>query len=169
MKLIFIISLFFSTLLVSQDDVFIEEIRSQMNIAFKNEAAALPLYNKIKAQPNKRGLLLGYWGAINFAQASHVNIFRKMSFVNIGKKHLEKAIKQEPQSLELHFLRLIIQSRLPKFINYRQSIDSDKIFLINNINTGREKLKRNILKFAQASEYFNAKEKKLINKNVILN
>jgi hypothetical protein len=46
-----------------------------------------------------------------------------------GKRYLEKAIERAPNSPELRYMRLAIQTRAPKMLRYRKDIDADKDFL----------------------------------------
>src|SRR5690606_30711737 len=79
------------------------------------------------ASPNKQPLLYGNKGVATMMMASHVaNPFRKLSHFNEGKKMLEEAIRNEPDNLELRFLRLSVQSETPAFLKYKQHIQSER-------------------------------------------
>lgn len=143
----------------AQEESLISSARTQLPTAFENEEIANRLYYKIEPVKDKKGILLGYWGALNFAQSVHVNIFRKMTYFNRGKKYLEQSLKQESENVELHFLRLTIQANLPSFLNYSDDIEKDKQFLLNNIQRANETLQQKILNFVLEQEVFTAVEK----------
>jgi hypothetical protein len=57
----------------------------------------------------------------------------KLSYFNDGKALIEKAIKNEPNNPEYRYLRLLVQLNAPFFLSYNSKIDSDVLFLCNNL------------------------------------
>ena len=59
----------------------------------------------------------------------------KMSYFNKGKDFLESAISNDPQNLELIFMRFCVQSNAPGFLFYSNNLRSDKAFILNTFNS----------------------------------
>ena len=80
-------------------------------------------------------LLKGYEGCFYFIRCKFIdNPIKRIIYFNKGKKLLETAIKLEPYSIELKFLRYVIQKNLPKFLLYANNIEKDLNFVNENIN-----------------------------------
>lgn len=58
---------------------------------------------------------------------------QKLSFFNEGKKSLEKYIKRFPNNCEARFLRYSIQQNAPSFLGYTDDLETDKNFILKNI------------------------------------
>ncbi|AIM38246.1 hypothetical protein KO02_17315 [Sphingobacterium sp. ML3W] len=80
----------------------------------------------VKSNP----IYLGYLGGFQTIRAKHVfNPLKKLSTFKEGKKNLELAITQEPQSADLKFIRLSIQKNTPSFLGYSNQMETDIIFI----------------------------------------
>ena len=62
------------------------------------------------------------------------NPFKKMKNFRIGKDMLESAIKNDPESVELRFLRYSIQKNIPIFLSYSNNLEKDLKFVKDNIS-----------------------------------
>lgn len=102
--------------------------------------------SKIK---NKTALHLCYLGASQTIWAVHIyNPINKLNTFNTGKKNIENAINQEPNNIELRFIRLSVQMNTPAFLGYKFNISEDTDFIEKNkqlINSFA--LKKNIAYF----------------------
>lgn len=103
---------------------------------------------------SKNNLLLGYKGAVELGMARHdPNVFKKMGYFNDGKKNMEKSIENDPENIELRFLRLTIQTYLPAFLGYDGSKEGDKAFVLRNLdavpNDGFKTKVRNFIRHAE--------------------
>ena len=111
---------------------------------------------------NSAPLLICYKGAAEMMQAKYkFNPINKFHKFRTGKKLIEEAVKKESDNIEIRFLRFAIQTNLPAFLNYNDHIQSDKKFLLNNLQKTKDKrLKQNILNYLLASKHCSATEKK---------
>lgn len=76
----------------------------------------------------------GYEAAYQMFMAAHTgNPFKKMGHFKKGKKMLEDVIKENPSNVELRYIRLCIQYYIPGYLGYKDSIEEDKAFLVNNL------------------------------------
>ena len=89
---------------------------------------------------NSSILINGYKGCYFFIKCKFINSpIKKIISFNKGKKLLESAIKLDPQSVELRFLRYSIQINSPRFLFYYDNIKKDLNFVINNVENIKNK------------------------------
>jgi hypothetical protein len=84
----------------------------------------------------------------------YYNPWKKLNSFNSGKIQLEAAIQNEPNNIELIFLRYMIQMNSPLFLHYNNNMASDKKNLLLSINN----IKDQDLKF-RISNYLKTTEK----------
>ncbi|HMT29259.1 MAG TPA: hypothetical protein PKD91_08280 [Bacteroidia bacterium] len=158
---IFITFLFLPHFALAQanQDVLLQEVRANMQHAFKDEAACTKLYERVKNANDPEPVLLGYIGAVYIARSRFIPLLDKRESLKIGEEKLEASIKQAVNNVELIFLRLTIQLNLPSFLGYNENIEDDKKFLINNYRKATPALKSKIIKFVKESDDFTDSEK----------
>lgn len=87
------------------------------------------LRSKAKATTEK-----GYLAVYEMVYAKHMgNPFKKLGQFKKGKNLLESLIGQEPNNVELRFIRWSVQTHAPSILNYSADIKEDKKFMINNL------------------------------------
>ena len=107
----------------------------------------------------------GYIAAANMIEAKHLfNPATKLSCFNKGKTLLDNAIKNEPNNIELRFLRLGIQTNAPSFLGYSGQIQTDKsLILLQYVSQTDLDLKKRIKEFMMQSSICTEQEKKTFN------
>ena len=88
-----------------------------------------------KAEPQTtEGSILEAYHAASIARQADYTMFphKKVQYFNKGKNLLELAIEDTP-SLESVYLRLVIQLKTPKLLNYYQDINSDVQYVVENL------------------------------------
>ena len=143
-----------STSVVAQDQL-LATIRQNIGEVFKTDSVCRRMHTEFeKIDVSKNNLLLGYKGAIELGMGRHdPNVFKKMSWFNDGKEHLEKSIANDPQNLELRFLRLTIQTNMPSFLGYGESKQTDKVFVLQNLEKAHsEDFKKRVRNFIKQAE-----------------
>lgn len=104
-----------------------------------DECNALRLSDNFANNPPKTALLLAYYGASTAAAPACLsNPAKKISYFRKGKQLLAEAVKLEPDSFEIRFLRFATQSKTPSFLGYNQHIEEDKRFLLANLSKGQK-------------------------------
>ncbi|RZL40826.1 MAG: hypothetical protein EOP00_26035 [Pedobacter sp.] len=122
-------------MLFTDDDLKMNELRDLYERAPVSETANLKLNKFLETKQSNNALINGYKGAGTMILANHVfNPITKLSKFNKGKKLIERAIKDEPNNIELRYIRFTIQTNLPGFLGYKGNIKSDKVFLINGLS-----------------------------------
>lgn len=71
---------------------------------------------------------------------------QKYKYFTQGRDQLESLVKQNPQNLELRFLRYLVQTEVPAFLGYTENRAEDLKFVKDNINQSNypDELKENI-------------------------
>lgn len=136
--------------LAAKSYVDLEYIRQQYTKAITDKNICENLMT-ILDQPEISSVHLAYLGAVQTIWANHVfNPFRKLSTFRLGKKSIEKAVRQSPESIEIRFIRLSIQKNCPAFLGYRQNIEEDKAFIQDNLSSIHSaSLKKMVLELIQ--------------------
>ena len=117
------------------EDLNPQRLRSLYYQASQKPEEAEKFYDLMKNAGTKSPLLLGYKGIAEFMKCYHsYNPVSKLNYFYKGKQDLDRAITLVPNDIELRYLRFTVQSNLPPFLNYQNNIQSDKIFLMQNIS-----------------------------------
>jgi len=110
------------------------EIRNLYEEASNNKAVNLKLNALLGGAKKDNSVLEGYRGAGIMIEANHVfNPLTKLSRFRKGKAIIEGAIVRDPNSIELRYIRLTIQTNIPKFLGYHEEIKNDKEFIIKKM------------------------------------
>ncbi|KGE12774.1 hypothetical protein [Sphingobacterium deserti] len=107
---------------------------------------------------------LGYEAAYHMFMARHTgNPIKKMSYFKDGKKMLEKQIANNPNNVELRYIRLCIQYYIPSYLGYRDNIEEDKDFLMNNLYKLNDKEAKELLyTYLKGAKMYSEKELALL-------
>ena len=126
---------------ISADNSDINQIRTLYLSAYIDEIHCNNLGEKLNTiENNTSSLIKGYKGCFYFIKCKFINNpIDKLIYFNKGKELLEEAIKQDPNSVELKFLRYSIQKHIPKFLFYSDNVQKDLNFLNENIKSIKDK------------------------------
>ena len=115
----------------------INVVRELYLSAYINEDSCNNLGEKLNSiENNKEILIKGYQGCFYFIKCKFINNpIEKLIYFRKGKKLLETAIKEDPKSVELKFLRYSIQKNLPRFLSYHDNLEKDLNFVNENITS----------------------------------
>ena len=141
----------------------LSEIRALYEKSVANESACNKLIHLLSPyNESNYPLYAGYKASAIMMMAKHViNPFSKFSYFKKGKKILENAIKVDAKNIELIFLRFNMQTHLPSFLGYDESIKSDRVFLENSFpKIEDEQLKQFLIPYLKNSDYINAEKKR---------
>jgi hypothetical protein len=155
----FLISLFFD------DDL--KEMRNLYQVASKSEEYVISLQElSLKQNDLGQSLKTAYFGAAEMVSAQYKFMpSKKISTFNTGRKILDQALKSDSLNIEIRYLRFTIQSNCPSFLGYNKYIESDKQFIIKNLNALKAKDKDLYVKiytYLLTQSKLNANEKKLL-------
>ncbi|WP_099371356.1 hypothetical protein [Sphingobacterium sp. 1.A.5] len=112
--------------------VDIDFVRTNYTASIKDKQLCSRMISELKKK-NDSPINLGYLGGLQTIWANHVfNPINKLKTFKEGKNNIEKAIKLDPEKVELRFIRLSIQKNAPSFLGYNSNINSDKEFIKSN-------------------------------------
>lgn len=160
MKTLFSFILFFTFF----SNPSIIEIRKLYATATSSEANAKDFLSKladIAKEDNKT--MVAYKGAsIAIVSKLEKKVSDKSKKFKEGAKLIEFAVANDPNNIEIRFVRLSVQENVPKIVNYRGNKKEDKQFLLDHYNEQTGALKIYIGDFIKQSKSFSATEKQLI-------
>ena len=154
---------FFTLMLVSNLEV--AEVRDLYRKAVESEAEATALYAMLQdVNENDDKVLVGYKGALTAITAKYEKeVKTKKERFKTGVSLIEFAVSQEPENVELRFIRLSIQQNSPKFLKYKKNISEDKALIFDNLKSlENTKLKAHIEDYILYSKNFSEQEKNVI-------
>ncbi len=163
-------SLIFCVLLVCSTICFgenpsLQAVRSLYQQAAAKETSCQKLIDILAPFDEKNHpLFLGYRASGTMMMAKHVfNPFTKLSWFKKGRKMLESAIGADQENVELRFLRFAVQTNIPSFLGYHDSISGDKNFLLQSLRTLQDaSLRQMIVACLNDSDYVTVREKQNI-------
>lgn len=163
MKFVLFVALLFINVSSIAAQPPLSEIRALYENSVANESACNKLIQILSPYDESNyPLYAGYKASAIMMMANHViNPFSKFSYFKKGKKILENAIKADGKNIELIFLRFNIQTHLPSFLGYDESIKSDRVFLENSfLKIEDEQLKQFLIPYLKNSDYINSDKKR---------
>lgn len=132
MKLFFLTSI--TALFMFFQNISLNELRNNYPNSISSKETCKKMIDDLSKE-KLNAVEKGYYGAYLAVWANHVwNPMDKLSTFKKGKTELENAIKDDPNNVELRFLRLSIQSNIPGILNYKQNIKSDLAFIKDHKN-----------------------------------
>lgn len=102
----------------------------------------------VKTKNCDSNTIQAYRASMIMRQAEYTHTpWNKYSYFKKGKKLLETCIAADPDDVEIRFVRYMVQSHLPVFLNYSSDIEKDKSYIVKNIKTQKlpENLKSEII------------------------
>ncbi|GAB1309588.1 hypothetical protein KH5_22710 [Urechidicola sp. KH5] len=120
-------------ILTCSNDVSIEELRQNFLKVESEEQTEfyineLENANSVECQ--------GYLAGMYFMKSRYAGFpLTKMKYFKRGKKLLEQLIAENPNHIELRYLRLIMQYRVPEFLGYHEHKQLDYNYITTNIES----------------------------------
>lgn len=151
----------FVALQLSQGEPKLAEVRCLYFKSADEKAAAGKLYALLEPVDSScTPVMVCYKGAAEMMRARYsLNPIHKYSAFKNGRSLIESAIKRDSTDIETRFIRFSIQSNLPEFLNYDQSLTKDKKMLIHGIPTVADTLlKKLMVNFLAGNKYVTKEE-----------
>lgn len=125
LKLSFLCFYFSITLIAVAVDL--EEVRQKYPLAATDKSVCQRMIGLLQKDIEKSSTHLAYLGAFQAIWAEHTwNPAQKLRTFNKGKENVEKAVKADPNNVEIRFVRYTIQSKSPKFLGYKDNLEADR-------------------------------------------
>lgn len=102
------------------------ELRNNFYKAVQNEEEAKRFITVLETKNTKNALDIAYLGATQAVMGKHAfNPYNKMKWVEKANITMSKAVSQDPNNLEIRFLRFSYQHYVPAFLGYSKNINED--------------------------------------------
>ena len=95
---------------------------------------ALKIYEKLVKNNKEDSLLNAILGSVYFLKSRDANFFKKMGWVNKGKRFHDEAVKLNPDNIFVRMERGILSLNLPGFLGRFNFAVKDFLFLEKKIN-----------------------------------
>ena len=142
MRILLLLMLLQSVQLVANDKY--QVYRKNLAHAPNDKALCFRMIEELAKQKND-DKAMGYWGAYTMISANHVfSPIQKLQSFNKGKDALEKAIVQIPKDVELRYVRYAIQISIPKFLGYKNNIQTDRKWMMEQLPHNDKSLQADI-------------------------
>jgi len=140
----------------------IRKMYSSVVISENNAKEFASKLDDISKEDNKT--LVAYKGAsIVIMSRYKKEISDKSKKFKEGAKMIEFAVTSEPNNIEIRLIRLSIQEKAPKIVNYNKNKKEDKNFLLDHYKEQSGNLKVHIRNFIMQSKSFSPADKQTIN------
>lgn len=115
----------------------LEQLRQEYLLAATDKEEVQKLTATCQEKANQNGpTSQGYCIMIHFLEAKHaINPYKKLTEFNKGKTALDSLISKHQTNIELRYLRLSMQDRVPGFLGYSDQIVTDENFITSNIQS----------------------------------
>lgn len=136
----------FTFFLTGSNDPVLHEVRANYSKLVSDKVLCEKMISEFEKARNNSAVHLGYLGGLQTIWANHVfSPVRKLNTFTKGKKNIEQAIKNNPENVELRFIRLSVQRNAPSFLGYGSNMNEDLQFIKNNLHqVGSAVLRKNI-------------------------
>lgn len=105
-------------------------LRRHYEQAAADKAAGAVFYDLLRDYHGQEALVLGYKAASEAIKARDSGMLDKLTYVQQAARTFEQAVRQDPASAEVRFLRFSVESNLPPFLGLSKHVDEDKAFLL---------------------------------------
>ncbi len=159
---VFLVTIFLLSTFVSFAQL--AKVRESYPKAADNHDIAKELHNTLLAITKEDNqTLVAYKGAVSTLMAKFAKgVKNKKEYFTTGAALIEKAVSTEPENIEIRCIRLSVQENSPKILKYKNDIEGDKQFLLENYKkTPSKEVKGFVKNFVLASSLFDDTEKQL--------
>ena len=108
-------------------------------------------------------VLVAYKGAVSTLKAKYAKEAKvKRGYFKTGADLIEYALQAQPNNIEIRCIRLGVQENSPKVVKYKDNIEEDKQFIIDNFKAiSSQEVREFVKNFALQSSIFSDSEKQL--------
>ena len=124
----------------------LDKIRKEYLETIKNEASIIQLMNTCEKYKNKdNSTISAYKTAAKLMMIEYdYNPLTKLKSFTKHTKTLDYIVINNINNIEIRFLRFCIQKQTPRFLGYKDNLESDYKFIVQNINIQSKELQEYI-------------------------
>lgn len=138
MRIVIILCLIAFQLEINAKDL--QSLRQTYLASFKKEQVCDSVKTFLENKKELSNIENAYLGVFHMMKCRFtLNPISKISLFSIGRDLLEQSIKNDPENLEIRFLRYSIQKNIPKILLYSQHISTDEKFIFDKIALSKDK------------------------------
>lgn len=121
-------------------------------LASNNQEETEALIAKIKTLKNS-SINQAYIATLTMKQSDFEKIVKnKISLFKEGATTLNNLILENPNTLEMRFLRFIIQDKAPKILKYNSNLENDKKQIIIGYKNQNKNIQQHIISYTKESQ-----------------
>jgi hypothetical protein len=138
----------------------IDDIRLSFQNASLNQENAIAFNELVKQSTSlEKELKTTYLGASETLLAKFEKTpGGKLRLFKSGVTQIENAIEANPLSVEMRLIRLMIQKNAPPIVKYADKIEKDKEFILTNLHSTSNDVKKFIKRVANDTDIFTSEE-----------
>jgi hypothetical protein len=150
----------------------LEIVREDVLRAIDNSKTTDSLFDVINRQPVRLPVINAYMGALLALKAKHTwNPYAKLRYLNDAEKTLGEAVNNDPENLEIRFLRFSVECNVPAFLGAGKNLEEDHRIMLSQLEkkeygTADKKLVVTIIRFLINSNKCNTAQLDHLNKQL---
>lgn len=134
LSLICMFSLFFQLKAGNQPSE-IKSLRDDYVLALKDVDLVEEVYERFLKVEEPSAKILAYRGALEAIMTKTTwNFFKKLDYLKKSEKSFAEAVKKDPESVEVRFMRMAVQYEIPSYLGFSNDIPKDRDFIVANIH-----------------------------------
>lgn len=133
MKFLLALLLTFLSFVSDATPYSLPNLRRHYQQAAADKQAGETFYKLMAAYQHQDAVVLGYKAAAEAIKARDASFFDKLPLVQAAARTFEQAVRRDPGSAEVRFLRLSVESNLPAFLGLSQHVEEDRQFLLQTL------------------------------------
>jgi hypothetical protein len=122
----------------------------------------------LKKLDTEEGIMVdAYKASLLFVKSRYVKFpLTKLKYFKRGKKQLDGLIKENPDNIEMRYIRFLFQKQMPRFLGYHTSIEEDFKVIVSTIENSKinKDFKKHMLLNILESEKLSNEELKEVNR-----
>ena len=156
--------LVFMLLVLSEPDITLKEVRSELFYNEFTDTQIEPLYERLHDIRRPSPIMQGYEGLLTSMMAQIEKSPRqKLRRLSSGRKMIAEAIEDDPSNAEIIFTRFILETRIPSWLRSSDNLKTDKenlySFTRNLSSSGLDaEMSKVILRIMIESKIYNQQE-----------
>ena len=138
-----------------------DHMLARYTLALDDEAITSELIRELEDKEVLSSVDLAYMGALTLLMSDHAsNPFTKFRYFNEGKDLLDQAVEDDPDDIEIRYLRYINQVAIPAFLNYDENLREDYLAIKTGWNSDADVFLKNEMRaYFLQNERISATEK----------
>lgn len=163
-KTLLLFLLLWSGFVVANEQVDLRQLRQRYYAAVQSASVTDKLYAELKKQAKPSPVILAYVGSLEALKAKHAyNPYYKIQFLKAADQTMRRAVKADPDNVEIRFLRYSYQYYVPEFLGYSEDKSADVAVIVTQLAAGNyrkqdKELVKNMLGFLEETQAVSASE-----------